>query len=201
MSKLRWSFLVALYFCFAPLLHADCDAPHYRVCKTYDYTAPTVLLDISIPLQDFTPDKLVCLATVLKQRYRGPEVAVGIFSSHKAAVNYTIASVEAKPNENLWASQQHAQYYYNAGKLEDYVLMIPDGLSLRFGPTTTITRIDLPVKGKPSPLTPGRAIRASAIASAMTIATRGSIGVSVAGNVTGDCITMPTVSCRWIAIQ
>jgi hypothetical protein len=52
-----------------------------------------------------------------------------------------------------------------------------------------------------SPLTPGRATPASAIASAMAVATGRPIGVSVAGNVSGDCMTTPTMSSPWIAIQ
>ena len=47
-----------------------------------------------------------------------------------------------------------------------------------------------------SPLAPGRGMPASAIASAIAVATRGSIGVSVAGYVTGDCSTTPTTFSR-----
>ena len=147
MWKLRWLFLVVLCFCFAPHLHADCNSPHYRVGKTYDYIAPTVLLDISIPLQDFKPDKLICLATVLRQQYLGPEVSVGIFSSHKAAVNYVPLGVEYSPNAVLWASQRHAEYYFNAEKHEEYLLLVPDALSLNLKSPFN-TRIDLPATGE-----------------------------------------------------
>ena len=47
-----------------------------------------------------------------------------------------------------------------------------------------------------SPLTPGRGMPASEIASAIAVATGGSIGVSVAGNVRGDCSATPTTSSR-----
>jgi len=130
-----------------PHAYADCKGPQYRVGKTYPSTTSDVVLDISIRLEDFTLDKLICLAADLKEKYGAPEIAVSIFSSHRAAVSYRFHPVEALPNDELWASQKHAEYYYSAEKHREYVVLIPDGLSPdnRFD-----TRVDLPTSGKPS---------------------------------------------------
>jgi hypothetical protein len=144
----RWCALSLACLCIAPLLRGQCRVPPYRVGKVLGYTAPTVIADISIRPEDFTIEKLLCLAGALKMRYRhAPEIAVGIFGSHKAAVNFVAPSVEKLPDEDLWASQLHADYYYNAEKGEESVTLIPDLLSSN---PQLSTRIDLPVTGKPS---------------------------------------------------
>jgi hypothetical protein len=126
---------------------ADCSVPAYRIGKAYENTAPSILLDISVQPEDFAPERLICLAGALKQKYRAPEVVIGIFSSYKAAVNYKLLTVEYPKNGTLWASKQHAQYYYSAERHEEYLLLIPDGLSLGVKSPFN-TRVDLPVVGK-----------------------------------------------------
>jgi hypothetical protein len=138
-------FLMSLFG--SPNLFADCSVPPYRIGKVYENTAPSVLLDISVGPEDFAPQRLVCLGAVLRQKYRAPEVVIGIFSSHKAAVNYKLLTVEYPKNGMLWASKQHAQYYYSAERHEEYLLLIPDGLSLGVKSPFN-TRIDLPPAGK-----------------------------------------------------
>ncbi len=131
-------------------LFADCKAPHYRIGQIHGAdTAPSILLDISIRPEDFAPNRLICLAGVLRQKYRAPVVTAGIFSSHKAAVNYQILGSDNPKHALLWASKRHAVYYNDSEAHEEYLLLIPDGLSL--GVTSPFnTRIDLPAVGKPS---------------------------------------------------
>jgi len=130
-------------------LFADCGVPHYRIGKIYENTAPSILLDISVRPELLGRDSLICLADALRQKYRAPEVVIGIFSSYKAAVNYKILTVDYPKNGVLWASKQHAQYYYSAERHEEYLLLIPDGLSLGVKSPFN-TRIDLPPVRKPS---------------------------------------------------
>jgi len=92
---------------------------------------------------------LICLANVLKQKYRAPEVSVGIFNSYRAAVNYSPLGVEYTENAVRWASMRHAEYYYSTEKHEEYLLLVPDALSVGVNSPFS-TRIDLPVTGKPS---------------------------------------------------
>jgi len=150
---LPWSFrlilVILLCFCGTRLARGDCKAPSYRVGRTYDNAAPAVLLNIAVRQEDFAPASLICLASVLKRTYQAPEVAIGIFSSYRAALNYLPLGVEFPKDAVLWASKQHAEYYFSAEKHEEYLLLIPDGLSLGVNSAFN-TRIDLPVTGKPS---------------------------------------------------
>jgi hypothetical protein len=126
-----------------------CDDPRYEVGKIYENTALNVLLNVSIRPAEFAPDRLICLAAALKRKYQAPELSVGIFSSHQAALNYKVLAVEYPRNAVLWASKQHAQYYYDAEKHEEYLLIIPDGLSLGVDAPFN-TRISLPAATVPA---------------------------------------------------
>jgi len=144
-TLLRWCAVPLVSLWAAPSVWGQCQVPHYRIGKVLDYTvtAPTLIADISIRPDEFTLEKLICLATALKQKFPAPEVAVGIFSSHSAAVNFTAPSIEKRPNDDLWASHMHGEYYYNAERGEEYVSLIPDGLNPAFN-----TRVTLPATGK-----------------------------------------------------
>jgi hypothetical protein len=144
----RGLFVVLLFFSGTLYAYGDCRVPHYRIGATYDNKAPNVLLNIAVRPEDLAPERLICLVNVLKKRYQAPEIGIGIFSSYKAASNYIPLTVEYPKNAVLWASQQHAIYYYNAEKLEEYLLLLPDGLTME--PSSSFnTRIDLPVTGSP----------------------------------------------------
>jgi hypothetical protein len=130
--------------------HAGCRVPSYRVAQVNRDAAPDVFMDISIRQEDFAPESLVCLAFVLRQKYRqAPQILVGIFDSYAAAANYRPLAVEYTTDLVRWASRQHAIYHYNPENHEEYLLLLPDGLSLsRDSPL--MTRIDLPTTGPPS---------------------------------------------------
>lgn len=131
----------------SPRLLGDCRVPRYRIGKFYKNTTSVVMFDISVQPEDLAPERLICLAGVLKQRYQAQGVSVGIFTSYKAALNYEVLGVEYPPNGVLWASKQHAQYHYNAEEHIDYLLLMPDGLNL--DPSSPLnTRIDFPLSGK-----------------------------------------------------
>jgi hypothetical protein len=130
----------------APHARAQCRAPHYRVGKINKFAAPAVYLDIAIKQEDFARDKLICLANILQRKYGGPEISVRIFDSYEAALNYH-PMAEYTRNEASWQSRQHALYYYNGAKHEEYVLLIPDGL--RSAHSSFDTRIDLPLTARP----------------------------------------------------
>jgi hypothetical protein len=146
-KEMKSLFVVLLVvFCFSSRLCAQCRAPDYRVGKVLASGPSLVLADISIQPGAFTIDKLVCLAAVLKEKYQASEVAVAIFGSHKAAVNYTPPAIEKRPDEDLWASQLHAEYYLNREKHQEYVVLTPDGWNP--GAESFDTRIDLPMTTK-----------------------------------------------------
>jgi len=154
MKKLqKWlfcCFLVALLPVWgSTYLFGACKSPSYQVGKTNHDALPNIFLDISIPLKDFAPDKLVCLAGVLQKRYQAPKVIVGIFSSNEAAKNYRPLSVEYAKNQEQWASQQHAIYLHDAEEHEEYIMLIPDGLSLGLDSPFN-TRIDIPITTMPT---------------------------------------------------
>lgn len=145
-SKLRWLFVVLVCFWGDPRLYADCKARNYQVGKIFEQSTTSVVLTIAIEHADFAPETLVCLANDLKKTYSAPEVVIGIFSSYEAALDY---SPPTGQNDTLWASQQHAVYFHNSEKREDYLLLMPDGLSMDVDSPFN-TRIDFPVTGRPS---------------------------------------------------
>jgi TonB family protein len=111
-----------------------------------------LIMSISIPLRDFTPSSLVCLATSLKERYRDrTSILVSVFSSHEAAS----ISIGALPPEHDRAdvnmlAQMHGRYVFSAERHEDYVELMPVltwEWHMDKGPFDT--RIDLPVVAAP----------------------------------------------------
>jgi TonB family protein len=105
--------------------------------------------DISIPLQDFAPSRLVCLATSFKERYQGrSSITVNVFSSHKAASRSILLQEYTKEDLEMFA-QMHARYVFDADRHEEYIEILPEGVtpSLEAGPYST--RIDLPVAAAP----------------------------------------------------
>jgi len=80
-------------------------------------------------------------------------VVLDIFIPLQGRCELRCPRLEAVPNEQSVGVTTARRVLFQcreAPGIEEYVLVIPDGLSLRFGPATTNTRIDLPVKGNPS---------------------------------------------------
>ena len=125
-----------------------CDVPHYRRGRTWEDNASGISIDISIRLEDFAPEGLVCLAGELRRKYPGRNVAAYIFSSREAALGYLPGSIDPSPKVAEYQSKLHGYYFYDKEKHDDYLLIVPDVQSQEVDSPST-TRIDLPVAGTP----------------------------------------------------
>ena len=85
-------------------------------------------MSISVPRQDLAPNRLVCLASSLRESYSDrSEIVVSVFSSLRAA-SHSIGALSGQEDtkENLDAfAQLHARYVFSAQRHEDYVETIP----------------------------------------------------------------------------
>ena len=138
-----------LILCSGTGTFAQCRAPQYHVGVTLANSKADLIMSISIPLQQFAPSGLICLATDLKERYRGRNsIIVNIFSSQKAASRSFVLQEYTRADLEMFA-QMHARYVFFADRHEDYLEILPAGAtpSLEAGPYGT--RIDLPVVSAP----------------------------------------------------
>jgi TonB family protein len=128
--------------------------PRYRAGIAWEDSKSRVVLQISIRLVDFAPDKLVRLAETLKQHYRDREyIGILIFSSHDAAMHCNPAPYGdgfpprngGRPHSCL--ESLHANYTYDAIKREEHLDLMPWHGSVDGGPLAT--RFDLPLVGAP----------------------------------------------------
>ena len=148
---MRFLAALCLALCSGLGAFAQCHAPRYQAGATFVDSTSVLVRSISIPLQDFSPSKLVCLATRLRERYRErSNILVNIFSSRKAA--WTGITVQ-EYDEKLWRTfaQMHARYSLDADKHEEYIEILPLGVvpswPQRARPYST--RIDFPVATAP----------------------------------------------------
>jgi hypothetical protein len=130
------------------LASAPCSAPDYRVAETLVDKAGGVDVNVSIRLEDFAPQRLICLAGALKQAFPERSVRAFIFSSHEAALEFLPGDIDLPPGFAEYQYKLHGTYVYDRGKHEEYVTIAPDG-HRQFDPAL-ITRIDLPVVGTPT---------------------------------------------------
>ncbi|MGA3205261.1 MAG: energy transducer TonB [Bryobacteraceae bacterium] len=141
-----------LFVLSASILCAECDPPHYRESAIFAVSDSVFVQSISMPLVDFTPGKLVCLATSLKERYRDYHyITINIFSSHEAS-RALIYGQESNRETMATLSQMHAEYSFDADKHEDYVEIMPTGALPGYSfprPGPFSTRIDLPAETTP----------------------------------------------------
>jgi TonB family protein len=133
-------------------LAADCQPPSYRKGFVWEDTPSTIMMNISLSIDDFAPARLVCLAESLKQRYSDRrQISVLMFSSHAGARHFTapFRAPDVGRSTN-WGLQHHAGYLFDAGTKEDAVIIAPFGdpePHFAFGErhSSFNTRIDLPV--------------------------------------------------------
>jgi len=112
-------------------------------------SATFLAVSISIPLRDFAPNRLVCLANSLKQRYPNREsIAVYIFSS-QAAARASIFGQETTKEDLETLAQMHARYTLETRRHEEYVEIMPVGVTSALGAGAYSTRIDLPAAASP----------------------------------------------------
>jgi hypothetical protein len=126
-----------------------CKVPPYRRGRLWEVKESDVMIGISIRLEDFAPDRLICLAGALRERFPGRSVAAYIFSSHEAALGYVPGSIDLSPAQASYQFKLHGIYVYNKEKRANYLHIAPDGHSHDFDPRLT-TRMDLPVTGTPA---------------------------------------------------
>ncbi len=126
-----------------------CVAPRYRVGRVLENAAADVSLQISIRLEDFAPERLVCLAGALRQKYPDRSVWVAMFSAHDAAQEYSPQTIEVTRLTIYDASKLHGFFVYDKEKRDDYLLIVPDGRRLEMDSPFN-TRINLPVAGEPA---------------------------------------------------
>src|SRR5271169_2027119 len=103
---------ICLVLCSGAGAQAGCRPPSYRLGATYVDDRDDVVKSVSISSKDFVPSRLACLASELKERYRGRRrILVYIFSSRKASRS-SIAPAEFN-KENVEAFRQiHALYSF-----------------------------------------------------------------------------------------
>jgi len=138
-----------LVVCSHPGAFAQCRAPHYHAAYALVDSSSEFIGSISIPLRDFAPARLVCLAASLKERYRGRNsIVVNVFSSGKAAsINLTVRDYNKGELEAY--AQMHGQYVLDTAKHEEYVSVKPEGIAPMFTDRPSDTKINLPVAAAP----------------------------------------------------
>jgi len=134
---------------------AACIAPGYAVGRIWEDTKSAFTASISMPLADFGPARIACLATTLKQRYRSrTTIRVLVFSSREAAQHYIgdfdIGDAAPAPKGSRvirstsdLAKDLHGVYLYEASPRREHVWIKPFGFSVD---QPEDTRIDLPVR-------------------------------------------------------
>lgn len=131
----------------------QCSAPYYREGQVWENSESSVFMAVSIPLSDFAPARLVCLAGAFRQQFHGRKsISILIFSSRDAAERYMpnppdYAPAEGEKQQRLqsltfWRSQLHGFYSYDAEKGEEHLDIRPFGSDVGGGPYDT--RIILP---------------------------------------------------------
>jgi hypothetical protein len=130
----------------ATCVFGACAAPHYRIERTLADNASGALIHVSIRLEDFVPEKLICLARALREKYPGRDLMARVFSSRDAALGYT-SSTET-PGHVQYESKLHAVYFYQQHPHKDYVVILPDGNDR--GVDDFDTLVELPAKGVPT---------------------------------------------------
>lgn len=158
----RFSIKRTLLACCIALLafaaaSAKCTAPRYREGQLWENSDSTVLMSVSVPLQDFAPERLICLAQAFRDRYQERKsITILIFSSPEAAKRYLPRQADNLPPKTIkeqrlqssafWLSQLHGLYSYNVDAHQEYLDIRPVGSDIE-GPFDT--RIDLPVATTP----------------------------------------------------
>lgn len=141
-----------VFLCAGASAAAQCHPRPYRTGAIYVNDASMVVKSISIPMQDFAPGKLVCLATGLRARYRDrSNILIYIFGSHAASRQSILVGEISKEDYQTYA-QIHALYSFDASRHEEYIKILPVGIQpprivSTEGPYST--RINLPVVAEP----------------------------------------------------
>jgi TonB family protein len=144
--------LVGVAFCTSAF--PQCRAPKFKVGEVWEDSSTAVFEAVSIPLPDFAPTKLMCLAQSFKRRYgEKRDIDILIFSSREAAKAYssTLGPADYAPPRNkkeatrlsriFSRGQLHGLYSYKHEEGQEYVELTPFGDDRGGGPYDT--RIDI----------------------------------------------------------
>lgn len=126
---------------------AECQVPKYDLGQVVQDDESYAFLMISMRIEDFSPQVLVCLSSHLRNRYRGRDrITIPMFSSPTSARFYQGDVEVGDYFQGEYYNDLHAVYKFDAAKHEDYLLIKPRGM-LSLLPQDT--RIDLPAKRIP----------------------------------------------------
>jgi len=144
----RFSSIRRLVLIMAVSVRGACVAPHYRVAQELKNDKSGAVVDISIRLEDFAPERVVCLADAIRDKYPDRDIHAAIFSNYDAARNFTPGDQELTPLQLYSKSKLHGSYHYNRKNGENFVFLTPDADSGSVNSPFN-TRINLPLKGPP----------------------------------------------------
>jgi len=140
--------ILLLALSVAAIAWGACVAPRYRVGKELANDKSGAVLDISIRLEDFAPERMVCLADALRDKYPDRDIHAAIFSAYDAAQNFTPGDQELTPSALYAKSKLHGSYHYDRDRGENFLFLTPDADSGSANSPFN-TRINLPLKGQP----------------------------------------------------
>lgn len=122
----RCIFAVCLLFGLLESAFSECHVPSYRDGLILADKQSETMMNISIPLSDFAPEKLRCLANALHRRFQDRKIiTVFVLSSHKVAKNWIYQTIEPPPESVVENATVHAIYRYNSEKKEDFIALMP----------------------------------------------------------------------------
>lgn len=148
-------FLACLIVGTGTSTYAGCRVPHYRKGYVSENSASSIMINVSVAMKDFVPERLACLATALRQRYAGRKsIDVWVYSTHAAARFDRVPEDgdTVKPN-TPWDLQIHGFYSFHADKHDERVELLPFGNDRSFEtvfnlPVTVIPPCTLEIKGR-----------------------------------------------------
>ena len=143
------SLVVTLVLTAAASAFAQRSSPRYRIGRVLQNNVFGTTLHISIGVQDFAPQRLICLAQELRRRYQDrARIDVLIFTNHAASRKWIVPASEGIPEQSRWNSYFHGAYYYDAAAHEEYIRIDPDPLQAT-SDSRLSTRINLAATGAP----------------------------------------------------
>jgi TonB family protein len=150
-SKITKSFILAILTAImAHYALAQCKPPKYREGRIIADSKSEIVMSISMRIEDFAPERLICLAEVMKQRYRDRKsISIIFFSSHNAALIYRASTFNYDPVMKEAEAQMHGAYLYDKDKQADFVDIYPEGGESGINLDAFRTKIELPVSSKP----------------------------------------------------
>lgn len=141
--------LFCLTICSGTSAFAQCRPPRYRV-GTRLANSPSVFAEnISVPIETLSVDGVLCLAKDIRERsLNRTHIMVNVFTSREASL-CLLKTTEITRSEMDAYAQMHARYVFDAQKHEEYIEIMPFGVTDGFGAGSYSTRIDLPAAAVP----------------------------------------------------